>query len=72
MYPVFRYVNKMLVAGPPQGLCWTVDRYDPQYRRHPPDDAGKATSGFEECQQVGIELVLVRVCEAVGCARVYL
>ena len=38
----------------------------------PPDDAGKATSGFKEFQQVGIELVLVRICEAVGCARVYL
>lgn len=49
-----------------------ADRYDLQYRCHPKDDAGKAISGFKERPQVGIELVLVRICEAVGCARVYL
>jgi hypothetical protein len=30
----------------------------------------ETTSGLEEGQQVGVELVLVRVREAVGCARV--
>src|SRR5664280_1643666 len=30
----------------------------------------KATSGLKECQQVGVELVFVSVCEAVGCASV--
>jgi hypothetical protein len=42
--------------------------YDPS--RHQPGGAGKATSGRQECQQVGVELVFVRVREAVGCARV--
>ena len=32
--------------------------------------AGKASSGLKECQQVGVELLLVRVREAVGCALV--
>jgi hypothetical protein len=35
-----------------------------------PGGAGKAISGLKECQQVGVELVLVRDREAVGCARV--
>ncbi len=35
-----------------------------------PGGAGKATSGLKECQQVGVELVFVRVREAVGRARV--
>jgi hypothetical protein len=43
--------------------------YGPQYRCHQPGGAGKATSGLEECQQVGVELVFVRVRETVGCAR---
>jgi hypothetical protein len=30
----------------------------------------KARSGLKECQQVGVELVFVRVREAVGCPRV--
>ena len=30
----------------------------------------KATSDIEECQQIGVELVFVRVREAMGCARV--
>jgi hypothetical protein len=30
--------------------------------------ADKATSGLKECQQVGVELVFVRVRNAVGCA----
>ena len=32
--------------------------------------AGKAYSGLKECKQVGVELLLVRVREAVGCALV--
>jgi len=32
--------------------------------------AGTAASGLQECQQVGIELILVRVGETVGAARV--
>ena len=32
--------------------------------------ADNATSGLKECQQVGVELVFVRVSEAVRCARV--
>ena len=32
--------------------------------------AGKASSALKECQQVGVELLLVRVREAVGCALV--
>jgi len=33
-------------------------------------DADKATSDLEECQQIGVELVFMRVREAMGCARV--
>ena len=47
-----------------------ADRYGPQHRRRVPGGTGKATSGFQEGQQVGVELVLVRVREAVGCARI--
>ena len=32
--------------------------------------AGIAVSGLKECQQIGVELILVRVRKAVGCARV--
>ena len=32
--------------------------------------AGKATSALEECQQVGVKLVFVRVGETVGATRV--
>ena len=50
-----------------------TDRYGPQYdQRCLVGRVGKATSGFKECQQVGVELALVRVREAVGCARVNL
>jgi hypothetical protein len=54
-----------LAARPLQGLI-----VKPTGRRHQPGGAGKATSGLKECQQVGIELVFVRVREAVGCARI--
>jgi hypothetical protein len=50
--------------------CWAAYRYGPQYGRHQASYAGKATSGFKECQQVGVELVFVRFGKAVGCARV--
>ena len=36
----------------------------------PSGGARKATSGLKECQQIGVELVFVRVREAVRCARV--
>ena len=40
--------------------------YGGQRRR----DDSVATSGLKECQQVDVELVFVRVREAVGCPRV--
>src|SRR5450759_4756765 len=47
-----------------------ANRYGPWFRRHESGGTGKASSGLEECQQIGVELVLVRVREAMGCARV--
>jgi hypothetical protein len=41
-------------------------------RRRQPGGVGKATSGLEECQQIDVELVFVRVRETVGRARVNL
>jgi hypothetical protein len=49
---------------------WKADRYGFQYRRHQSGGTGKATSALKKCQQVGVELIFVRVCEAVRCARV--
>jgi len=52
-------------------LFWETDRYGPQYdQRRLVGGAGKATSGFKKCQQVRVELIFVRIREAVGCARV--
>ena len=50
--------------------CWMADLYGPQYLRHQSGGAGKATSGFKECQQVSVKLVLVRIRETVGAARI--
>src|SRR5450759_1825953 len=47
-----------------------ANRYGPWFRRHESGSTGKASSGLEECQQIGVELVPVRVREAVRCARV--
>ena len=64
-------LQRRAACGPSAArACWTADRYGPQYWRHPRGGAGKATSGLKECQKVGVELVLVRVRETVGCARV--
>ena len=35
-------------------------------------DAGKTISGFEECQQISVELIFVCVSEPVGCTGVNL
>ena len=52
-------------------LFWETDRYGPQYdQRRLVGRVGEATSGFKECQQVGIKLILMSVREAVGCALV--
>ena len=55
---------------PTARACRTGVRYGSQCWRHQSGGAGKATSFFKECQQVGVELVLVSVRDAVGCPRV--
>ena len=52
-------------------LFWETDRYDPQYdQRRLVGRVGKATSGFKECQQVGVELILVCIRQAMRGARI--
>jgi len=53
-----------------KGLLEGRPVWSPVTGRHQPSGAGKATSGLKECQQVDVEVVFVRVREAVGCTRV--